>query len=144
MAVTVRTQGNYYTAIQNERGHTWFADEPTDSGGTNLAETPTEMMLGALGACMAITAKLYADRKKWDLKDVEIKLDFQRFNGSDYPNYAGDAPFVHELTQKIVLHGDLTDDQREKIIEIMGKCPVHRIIEMPAFFKHMVSDSLED
>jgi putative redox protein len=144
MAVTVRTQGNYYTAIQNERGHTWFADEPIDGGGTNLAETPVEMMLGALGACMAITAKLYAERKKWDLKDVEIKLDSQRFNGKDYADYTGDATFVHELTQNIVLHGDLTDDQREKIVEIMGKCPVHRIIELPAFFKHVVSDSLED
>jgi putative redox protein len=143
MAVTVRTQGSYYTAIENGRGHTWHSDEPQDAGGMNLAGTPMELMLGALGACMAITAKLYANRKGWDLQDVEIRLNSQRFSGGDYPTYEGDATFVHELTQNIVLHGDLTDDQREKIIEIMGKCPVHRVIEFPAFFKHTVEESLE-
>lgn len=131
---TVRLGREGYRTDIRVRTHTIHADEPVDSGGTDTAPTPTEMLMGALGSCMAITARLYAERKGWPLEGVEIALDFERFAGKEYAAYNGDAAFVHEIRQQITLLGPLDDDQRERLLEIASRCPVHRIVENPAFF----------
>lgn len=123
-----------YRAEITSRQHTWIADEPLDAGGTDTAPHPGEMLRGALGACMAITIKMYADRKKWPLESVDVNLEIERFNASDYPAYEGDAPIVHEVREHITLHGPLTDDQRARLLEIATKCPVRRILTSPLFF----------
>ena len=130
---TVRLQDGYRTEIK-ARGHTWYADEPVESGGADSAPMPMEMFRGALGACIAITVKLYADRKKWPLEGIDVAVESQRFNAKDYPNYEGDEAFVHEFHEKVVLHGPLTDEQKERLMEIAGKCPVRRAIASPSFF----------
>jgi len=114
--------------------HTYYADEPIEDGGTDTGPTPTQMVMGALGACVAMTMRLYAQRKGWVLDGVEIELDFERFKGKDYPAYNGDERYIHEITKKIKLIGDLTQEQHDRIIEIGGMCPVHRLIASPAFF----------
>ncbi|MYD11168.1 MAG: OsmC family protein [Chloroflexi bacterium] len=118
----------------NIRGHEWHADEPLEAGGTDTAPTPGELMLGALGSCMAITCKLYAERKGWDLEGVEVKLDYERFRGRDYPPHAGADLFVHEVREALVFHGDLDDKQLARLRDIAGKCPVHRLLEYPTYF----------
>lgn len=123
-----------YRATIQTRTHTYYADEPTDSGGTDTAVTPTEMLMGALGACIAITLRLYAERKGWDLQGVEVTLDHERFAGNEYAAYEGDSNYVHEIRKAITLHGDLDDSQRERLMEIAGKCPVHRLIDTPTFW----------
>lgn len=114
--------------------HTYFTDEPVQDGGTDTGPTPTQMVMGALGSCIAITMRLYADRKGWALEGVELDLDFERFRSKDYPAYEGNERYIHEITKKITLHGPLTDEQKERIIQIGGMCPVHRLIASPAFF----------
>ncbi len=114
--------------------HVFHVDEPLDAGGSDTAADPVQHLLGALGSCMAITARLYAQRKDWPLLGVEITLDIQRRRGSDYPGYEGDALFVHEIQQQIVLQGPLDETQRSRLIEIASRCPVHRIVDSPAFF----------
>jgi putative redox protein len=121
-------------AVAAARNHTWMADEPPEGGGTDAGPQPTEMLLGALGACMAITAKLYANRKNWPLEQVEVVLDYEKFNRINYPAYTGSAPFVYEFHEHIVFHGPLTDEQQARLLEIARKCPVHRILENPVFF----------
>lgn len=129
----VRTHGGYHTSI-TARNHTIHADAPIEDGGTDTAPTPEEMLLGALGACAAMTAKMYANRKGWPLVDVEIELDVARKPREEYPNAPGDNPYVHEVTEKITLIGpDLTDEQRARIQEIMGRCPVRRIVTGPVY-----------
>lgn len=123
------------------RNHTIYADEPLDAGGTDTAPTPMEMLAGALGACIAITVKLYAQRKEWPLESVEVRLNIQRHNGSEYPAYSGDAPFVHEVRKNVVFNGPLSEEQLERLYEIAGKCPVHRVIESPAFFVNELLES---
>lgn len=114
--------------------HTYYADEPIEDGGTDTGPSPTQMVMGALGSCIAITMRLYADRKGWSLEGVELDLDFERFRSKDYPAYEGDERYVHEITKKVTLHGALTPEQKERIIEIGGMCPVHRLIASPSFF----------
>ncbi len=105
-----------------------IADEPLHDGGANLGPTPVELMLGALGSCAAITARLYAQRKGWDLQAVEIDLSTERYRKDDYPAYTGEEAYVREFKQRITFIGDLTDEQRARLLEIAGKCPVHRAL----------------
>ncbi len=116
------------------RQHAWAADEPLEDGGTDSAPTPGELMLGALGSCMAITCRLYAQRKGWDLRGVDIELDYERFRGADYAAHDGSDAFVHEVREALVFHGELDEKQRARLRDIAGKCPVHRLLEYPTYF----------
>ncbi len=127
-------ENDYHTEI-TARDHVWHADLPEDENGTNKASTPEEILMGALGSCMAQTAKLYAARKGWQIDRLEVRLDFERLKAAEYEGYEGDATFVHEVTEEIILEGPLDDAQRERILEIMGKCPVRRVLANPVFFK---------
>lgn len=133
-AVTVTLDAGY-RAVAKTRDHEWYADETIEGGGTDTAPTPPEELLGALGSCMLITMQMYANRKGWPLEKAEVKLEMERFGASDYPAYKGDASFVHEIREDIVLHGSqLTDEQRERLLEISTKCPVRRVLANPTFF----------
>ena len=116
------------------RHHEWHVDEPIEDGGTDEAPTPGEMMLGALGSCMAITCKMYADRKGWDLQGVDVKVDYERFSGKNYPLHEGNDLFVHEVRKALTFYGDLDDKQRERLYEIATKCPIHRLLSTPTYF----------
>ena len=123
---------------------TAYADEPIAAGGTNMGMAPTELLLGALGACAAITARLYAERKGWALEGVEVDASFEKFAKPDYPDYQGDSDWVNEFRQRITFTGDLTDDQRERLLEIAGKCPVHRILTTPNFMIEELAEMTVD
>lgn len=138
--ITLRKDDKFRTKIQS-RHHVYYADEPEDAGGDDTAATPMEMAMGSLGACIAITVKLYADRKGWPLEGIDVSLDSQRFNAKDYDAYEGDAQFIHEIRKGIKFHGDLSEDQLERLYDIAGKCPVHRLIANPVFF---VEKALEE
>lgn len=122
------------------RGFNIIADEPEDDGGANLGPKPTELMLAALGSCAAITAKLYAQRKGWDLTGVEIDLSTERYKKEDYPAYTGDGEFVREFTQRLTFSGNLTDEQKRRLMEIGARCPVHRALTDP---KYMIEELVD-
>lgn len=127
---TVRLDEGFQAVIQI-RNHTLIADEPERDGGNNAGPTSKEMMLASLGACAAITMKMYAKRKGWALEGVEINLSTERFKTGEYPAYGGDGDYVHEFRQRIHLKGDLSDEQKERLLQIAGKCPVHRALTEP-------------
>ncbi len=127
-------------ATVTARQHAVIVDEPVDMGGTDTGMTPTELMLGALGACAAITMQLYAQRKGWSLASVEIDLSGERHKAADYPKYEGSGDFVHEFVQRIHITGDLDDAQKQRLLEIAGKCPVHRALAEP---KVMIEEIVE-
>jgi putative redox protein len=123
-------------AVARSRDHVWYADETIEGGGSNTGPTPPESLLGSLGSCMAITAQMYALRKKWPVEKIEINLDLERYNAADYPNYQGDAQFVHEIREEVIIHApELDDEQRARLVEIAGKCPVRRVLSNPVFFR---------
>ncbi len=138
--ITVRLDSGYKTTI-NIRQHTVIADELVQDGGTDVAPTPMEILLGTVGACVAVTTQAYAKRKNWPLEGVSVELDMERIKSADYPAYSGDAPFVHEIREAIHFDGPLTDEQRSRLMGIAGKCPVHLTLENPVFFVEKQNES---
>jgi putative redox protein len=134
MEITARTDGGMRVEVQ-ARGLTTVIDEPADKGGTDTAPTPMETLLGALAGCTAITLKLYSARKQWPLEDVEIRVRLA------LPEKGASDPTRH-ITQEVVLKGPLDDEQRERLQQIAGRCPVHRVLEGPNAFTEQVVEAL--
>lgn len=141
--ITVRTEEGYRTAI-NIRQHTVIADELIQDGGTDTGPTPMEILLGTAGACIAVTTKAYAQRKGWPLEGVSVELEMERIKREDYPAYDGDAPFVHQVRERIHFDGPLTDEQRARLMAVAGKCPVHATLENPVFFAETLIEELPE
>ena len=137
--ITVRLDKGYETTI-HIRHHTVIADELIQDGGTDVGPTPMEILLGTVGACVAVTTQAYAKRKNWPLEGVSVELDMERINSMDYPAYEGNAPFIHEIREAIHFDGPLTDDQRARLMSIASKCPVHLTLENPVFFVEKYSE----
>ena len=116
--VIVRTVSADGLAVDAEIGaHRIRLDEPIGLGGTDTGPEPPETLLAALGACEAITMKMYARRKGWALRDVRVRLTASTIGG------------VYVIRRHLVVNGDLDDGQRARLREIAGRCPVHRILE---------------
>jgi putative redox protein len=97
-------------------GHAIRADEEAEKGGDDTGATPHELLLSALGSCTAMTLKLYAERKGWPVRDVHVTL-----NG-----VSGEGAYI--ITRQVAIHGDLDAEQRQRLLEIADKCPVHRTL----------------
>lgn len=139
--VTLRLDQGYL-AVTHAGNHTIIAHDPEEEGGVSLGPSAKELLLAALASCAAITAKMYANRKGWALEGVEIDVTTNRHKTSEFPAYQGDGDFVHEFRQRIVFKGDLTHDQKLRLLEIAGKCPVHRALTEPTFMIEELVDSL--
>lgn len=110
------------------RDHVLTADEPEDLGGMDSGPTPYDLLLAALGACTSMTLRMYADRKKWPLERVKVDLTHKRIHAEDCAECEASTGMIEVLTRDIALSGDLDEAQREKLLEIADKCPVHRTI----------------
>ena len=142
MSTIVRCEQAYRTEIQI-RQHTLIADEHIDDGGADEAPTPMEMLVGTLGACIAVTTRAYAQRKGWALDTITVEVEMERFKGDEYPDYDGDAPYVNEVREQIRFEGDLTDEQKKRLLAIAAKCPVHLTLQSPVFFvEKLVEDGI--
>ena len=108
----------WLVTLSDEAGHEWLADEPAGSGGAQRGPTPTQLLLSGLGACTAITLRMYAARKGWTLRAVSVELSFRR----------EEAPPGSLIERRIALDGDLDSEQRARLLEIANKCPLHRVL----------------
>jgi putative redox protein len=106
------------------RAHKFTIDEPAEHGGDDAAPNPQEMLAASLASCTAITMEMYAQRKGWDIGDVEVEVDYE-------PAQRG-SPTKFEMIVK--LPKELPEDQREKLMTIAAKCPVHRTLEGEVMF----------
>jgi len=125
--------GNSFLTTMQAGDLTWIADEPVSDGGTGAGPTPMQQLIGSLGACAAVTVRLYANRKGWPLEGIDITVDYEKFKKGDYPAYTGESETVNDFKQTIVFHGPLTEEQKLRLLEIAGKCPVHRVLTQPNF-----------
>lgn len=109
--------------------HHLLADEPVSSGGLDGGPSPYEFLLGGLGACTAMTIRLYADREQFSLDRVAVSLQHSRLHAQDGQAVCDGKPAALErIDRKITLDGNLTPEQRAKLMEIANTCPVHRTL----------------
>jgi putative redox protein len=110
------------------REHTIAADEPKDHGGEDSAPSPQELLAASLASCTAITMEMYAQRKRWDVGDVTVDVDYE-------PAQRGSPT---RFTMVVNFAKELPEDQRERLMQIGAKCPVHRVLEGEVMFEERV------
>ena len=110
------------------RDHRMVADEPSDQGGEDRGPTPQELLAASLATCTAITIEMYAQRKQWDLGEVEVQCDYTQSEQG--------KPTLFRLALR--LPGVLAPDQVERLELIAAKCPVHRTLEGEVRFEQEV------
>ena len=109
--------------------HHLLADEPVAYGGTNRGMTPYQFLAAGLGACTSMTVRMYARRKKWPLTHVSVDVSHDKVHAQD----AAVAPErIDRFLREITLEGDLTEEQRQRLLAIADKCPVHKTLEAGA------------
>jgi uncharacterized OsmC-like protein len=108
--------------------HLLQADEPRDSGGNDVGPNPYELLLAALGACTSMTLRMYAERKQWPLKGVQVRLAHSKIHAEDCTACDTKEGMLDRIDAEISLIGDLSDDQRQRLMEIADRCPVHRTL----------------
>ncbi|WP_157264417.1 bifunctional alpha/beta hydrolase/OsmC family protein [Azohydromonas aeria] len=104
-------------------GATFLADEPVDAGGLGSGPTPYDLLCAGLGACTVMTLRMYARRKGWPLRRVRVRVGHARHAGESPPDV---------FMRHVEVQGELADDQRQRLLEIAGQCPVHRSLERGA------------
>lgn len=117
--VTASIENIPYTVTIVDGIHRWFADESELDGGANTGPTPVQLLLSSLGACTSITLTMYAKRKAWPLSGVEVNLEYN-------PN--GKPADGNQIVRHIILRGELTVEQRERLLQVANACPVHKIL----------------
>ena len=105
------------------------ADEPVSVGGTDTGPTPYDYLLTALGSCVVMTLRMYADRKKWPLVSATVYLRSGQSHELDCENCETEAVGVKTIEQRLDLAGDLTEEQRARLLDIAGRCPVKQTFE---------------
>ncbi|MEH6457916.1 MAG: bifunctional alpha/beta hydrolase/OsmC family protein [Cocleimonas sp.] len=99
------------------KDHDVISDEPISYGGENLGPSPYNLLLMSIGSCTSMTLRMYANRKKMDLEDIKVRLVYERLEDEE------------RITRYLSFKGDITDVQRDRLVEIADRCPVHRTLE---------------
>jgi putative redox protein len=115
--VVARRREGYAHDVEIEGGHTLRIDEPTAAGGTDTGPSPTRLVAAGLASCIAITMEMYAERKGWDVGQVEVEVDV---------TYRDHVPLSFTVTLR--LPSELSDEQRKCLLVIASKCPIHKLI----------------
>ena len=139
--VVVREIGTGFAQEIRAGRHTLRADEPVASGGTDTGPDPYALLLAALGACTSMTLRMYANRKGWPLTGVTVRLSQSKVYAKDCEDCetASDAR-IDRIERAIELSGDLSAEQKARLIEIAERCPVHRTF---IGVKHIVTSLVE-
>jgi putative redox protein len=112
-------RSNYATQV-SIRGHQLTGDEPLDNGGQDQGPKPSEFVLAGLATCTASTLRMYADRKGWPVDRIFIDLGL-------ITEKTAEGQIAH-ITEQISFEGNIDEDQKKRLIEIAGKCPVYRML----------------
>lgn len=111
----------HYKTILSSATHTIITDEPEFNGGNDLGFSPSELFASALGTCTCVTLRMYADRKSWDLENVEVNVTFNRDIEKNISN----------ISREITLAGNLNEEQKQRLIQIANQCLIHKTLSNP-------------
>lgn len=143
--VVVRLEGDDFTTEVQMGDHAIVADEPIAVGGNDFGPSPYELLNASLGACKAMTMKMYARRKHWPLEDVLVHISYSKSNA--YPDHQANpenkSSYIDLFEIELELIGDLSQEQKHRLKEIAGRCPVHKTITSPTKFMTKLIDDDE-
>ncbi|MBP2832985.1 OsmC family protein [Aquimarina sp. U1-2] len=133
----INSQHHVVASLGNEEGfttqmkvgnHYMVADEPENVGGHDFGPSPYELVSAGLSACTAMTIKMYAARKEWDVEHVEVHTSYGKDHATDCENCEDPSAKIDTFEREIKLDGNLDEKQIAKILEIADKCPVHKTL----------------
>jgi uncharacterized OsmC-like protein/pimeloyl-ACP methyl ester carboxylesterase len=127
-------QSGLATDIMAE-GHRLVADEPVSKGGSGSGPTPYNYLMAGLGACTAMTLRMYSDRKQWPLDSVTVKLSHQKIHAADCEDCQTKEGKLDQIEREIELTGALDDQQKQRLMQIADRCPVHRTLRSEIIVK---------
>ncbi len=117
-----------FTTSMKVGNHFMIADEPTSYGGNDFGPSPYELVSAGLSACTAMTIQMYAKRKDWDLKNVEVHTSYSKSHAEDTQDCENDSAKIDTFNREIKLEGILDEKQIKRILQIADKCPVHKTL----------------
>jgi putative redox protein len=128
--ITVSSKENLQNEITySDDAAVLIADEPVEVGGGGTGPDPYVLLLSALGACTSMTLRLYARQKGWPLDRVTVHLSQERVHSTDSADCGTRSDcYIHKIQRKLVLEGNLTDEQRVRLREIASRCPIHKTL----------------
>lgn len=127
--VIVQSLPDYVHAqLLTAAGHSLVADEPVEDGGNDIGPNPYQLLLWALGACTSMTLQIYARRKNYPLQEVAIEVEHERTYADDCNDCADPRKRIERIHRRIVLRGPLSDEQRDDLLRVASRCPVHKTI----------------
>ena len=113
---------NYLMEIKTTN-HTVMVDEPESIGGSNQYPNPAQYLLSALASCTAITIKMYADNKKWNVGEINVDVKMKEVISS--------GKTIKKIVKAVQFENPLEDDQIERLLTIGSKCPISKLLEKP-------------
>ena len=125
--VIAKINRSKYKTIVETKNHELIADEPLPIG-QDLGPNPYDFLLTALGTCVTMTLRMYADRKGWDLEEVQVNLEQSRVYAKDCEDCESQDGYVHIIEKKLKFIGELTEEQIQRLLEISDKCPVNKTL----------------
>ncbi len=126
--VTSRTPAGSFRTDLFVNGHALVADEPEKFGGTNQGPSPYDYLQAALGACTGMTVQMYARRKQWPLDEVVVRLRHEKNHAEDCANCEEPGKRIDHFERELEFTGKLSDEQRDRLLDIAEKCPVHKTL----------------
>ena len=127
MRATSRRNGKLRQDV-SVREHSLVADEPRAHGGDDSGPSPQELLAASLASCTAITMEMYAERKGWDVGEINVDVEYEPAQRGSPTRFA----------MRVEMAKELSEDQRDRLMQIAAKCPVHRALEGEVMFEETV------
>ncbi|MGB5236959.1 MAG: bifunctional alpha/beta hydrolase/OsmC family protein [Flavobacteriaceae bacterium] len=134
VVASLETDDGFTTQIKVGK-HNLVADEPEGFGGNDFGPSPYEFVSAGLSACTVMTLQMYARRKNWDLQNVKVHTSYGKVHAEDCAECESDTAKIDTFERQIALSGSLEPRQKERLLEIADKCPVHRTLEAHSHIK---------